>query len=191
MNIPIIQSRVSSPIYLAFTNHSKEMENFSKHLFIEHKMVREKGRGDRAIQSEVISGISPKVFVLLMQAQLDLFSYPTDKHPEVGIMIQVPLSYGELYVYSSRPRCWTMPTAVTRYLGFTFIFKEHAKSLGPFVTESFPNLQVIAPSSCNDLIVGSDFAIGDGVYLSDIKNEVIGLINQLSRVDTVLKTRSQ
>jgi len=185
MNIPIMKDNTTSLFNLKYFNHDQEMENVSKHIYLEYKGGRTGVIGGNDPFEESIIGISPKVFTMLMLARANLCFRPAASHPLVGIMLEVPLSFGTFTVYSSKPNYWVQPTAATQHLGFTMMFNRHLQSLAYAVQEY--DFQVIAEPSTEFLVVGSTFRFQEETYLADVFDEVYGLLLSLQQLDKQLK----
>ena len=186
MNIPTVKDDAPSFFDLSYFSHDEEMENFSKHIYLVFKGGRTGVIGGNDPLEDSIIGISPKVFTMLMLARFNMCFRPAASNPLVGIMLEVPMPFGALVVYSSRPNCWSKPSAATQHLGFTMMFNRHHHSLA-YVVQEYPELSVIHEPSTEFLVVGSTFHFSEETYLEDVCDEVYGLVNCLSDLDEKLK----
>ncbi len=185
MNIPTMKDDTLSLFNLSYFSHEEEMENFSKHLYLVFKGARTGVIGGNDPFEDSIIGISPKVFTLLMLARFNMCFRPVASNPAVGIMLEVPMPFGALVVYSAKPKCWTAPTAPTQHLGFTMMFNRHHQSLAHAVQE-YPGLLVIPEGSNDRLVVGTTFRFNEDTHLEDVCDTVYRLVNQLSELDEKL-----
>lgn len=190
MNIPMMQPDDRDIFDLSDFCHSIEMENFSKHLYLEHKGARTGVIGGDDPFEEPINGISPKVFSLLMMADEDLYFSPVTPHPDVGIMLEMPLPFGQFTVYSMLPGCWTSPRGGTRFLGFLMTFNQHHKTLASLIQDEFKNVIVMPETEGEQLVLASFFALDGDYYLSDICEVVCNLLNTFCEIDNRLVKRN-
>jgi hypothetical protein len=190
MNIPMIQPDDRDVYDLSDFCHSSEMENFSKHLYLQHKGARTGViRGDDPFE-DCINGISPKVFALLMMANEDLYFSPVAPHADAGIMLGLPLPFGQLNVYSMQPGCWTSPRGGTRFLGFTMSYNQHHKALASYLQNDFKSVMVLPGTENDTLVLASFFALDGDFYLNDICKTVCNLISTFCEIDSRLAQRN-
>ncbi len=139
---------------------------------------------------EPINGISPKVFSLLMMANEDIYFSSVTPHPDVGIMLELPLPFGQLTAYSMQPGCWTSPSGGTRFLGFLTYHKHH-KALAPVVIQGdFKNVIVLPETEDERLVLASFLALDDEYYLNDICQIVCNLLKTCIEIDSLLAKRN-
>jgi hypothetical protein len=135
MNIPTMKTKARPVFNLSHFNHDEEMENLSKHIYLVFKGGRTGLIGGNDPFEDSIIGLTPKVFTMLMLARLNLCFRPVASQPLVAVMLEVPLPFGALAVYSAHRNCWTSPTAPTQHLGFTMMFNRHHQSLAHVVVQ--------------------------------------------------------
>ena len=186
MNIPTLKSTVGSLFDDEYFSHEQEMENLANNLYLEFKGARTGVITRNDPCEDTIIGISPKAMTMLMLGHLNLCFRPVPSHPLVGIMIAVPVSFGDFAVYSTKPNCWTKPTEPTEHLGFTMMFNRVPKSMAYLIDTRYKDIHVIPEESTECLVLGSMFNIKDETYLNDICDEVYTLLNTFSRLDDEL-----
>ena len=190
MNILMFQPDDRDIFDLSDFCHSTEMENFSNYLYLEHKGARTGMICWDDPCEDFINGISPKVFALLMMAKEDLYFSPVPPNPDVGIMLGLPLPFGQFNVYSMQPGCWTSPRAGTRFLGFTMTYSQHHKALASFIQNDFKNVMVLPGTENDTLVLVSFFALDGDFYFNDICKAVCNLISTFSEIDSRLALRN-
>ncbi|GGW73948.1 hypothetical protein [Alishewanella tabrizica] len=190
MNIPIMQPDDREIFDLTDFCHFNEMENFSNHLYLEHKGARTGVIGGDDPCEAPINGISPKVFSLLMMANEDLYFSPVTPHPDVGIMLELPLPFGQLTAYSMTPGCWTSPSGGTRFLGFLMTYNQHHKALAPLIQDEFKNVIVMPEIEGEQLVLASFLALDIEYYLNDICQIVCNLLKTCIEIDSRLSKRN-
>lgn len=188
MNIPTMKDKTKSLFNLHYFRHDEEMENLAKHLYLEYKGARTGIIGGNDPFEDPIIGITPKGFTLLMLARLNLCFRPVASNPLVGIMVEVPLPFGNLAVYSTMPNCWTDPMAATQHLGFTMMYKKLPNTLGDTVIKRYQGFHVIPEPSTELLVLGSAYNIGEETYLNDLCDEMCSLIHGLRDINDELST---
>lgn len=190
MNIPMIQPDERDVFDLSDFSHSIEMENFSKHLYLEYKGARTGVIGRDDPFEDCINGISPKVFALLLMAKEELYFSPVPPHPEAGIMLGLPLPFGQLNVYSPLRDCWTSPCGGTRFLGFTMTYNQHQKALASLIQHKFNSVMVLPGAEITPLILASVLTLDGDFYLNDVSEAVCDLISTFSEIDSRLTQRN-
>ncbi len=184
MNIPTIKNEENDLFDLSEFSHSLEMENFSNHMFLAHKGART-GMidGDDPFE-EPITAISPKVFSLLMLADSNICFRPTTPDPDVGIMLELLLPFGELVVYSMLPGCWTRPSRGTRFLGFLMRYNQKFENAA-FAGHENDNI-IILPSEGNELTLFTSLVLDEEYYLDDVCQVVCGIIESFMDINVKL-----
>lgn len=191
MNIPVMQPDEREIFDLTNFCHLKEMLAFNKHLHLEHKGARTGVIGGDDPFEEPINGISPKVFSLLMMANEDIYFSSVTPHPDVGIMLELPLPFSQLTAYSMQPGCWTSPSGGTRFLGFLMTYHKHHKALAPVVIQGdFKNVIVLPETEDERLVLASFLALDDEYYLNDICQIVCNLLKTCIEIDSLLAKRN-
>lgn len=184
MDILMSNTQQFEQLELTFFDHSEEMENLGKHLLLEYKGART-GRVNAADPFEnELHGISPKGFTVLMVSKLNLWFRPAFCSQSHGFVMELTTDFGVLKVFSAAPNRWMSPTQGTRNLGWTFIYKYHSNKFASIIETWLNDWNVITRDGLTALAVGNVIDISDGIYLSDLVDQLnctlyhLRLINQ-------------